>query len=319
MLFYIVEWIYLSPNKDFNENDKGFISIIDNNPSSVGMITQKEVYCLDLGEDEYAIGISRRLRLVVKKEDVSDEYTDSLLTLFQNGWLNFYIFETETTKMVETHDRFAISLLTTSRKSNIIHLSHNGYNKIGKVENKFVLDVVRHGSYGIKAPDSQTVYWYTLRVPIVPYKNDIHVLNNILQALKYMYTTKHVIYNSAQGIYNGLLDPYSFSIGFEDSREMLKMIIDVGKDHSQFSNIYDQVKKTAESAAKDDVELLYKITTIYDIFKFIDTIYDEYADSYSVIMKEYLEAIFKSRVPEKSPIEITIIDFESKYKKKIED
>lgn len=323
MRFYTLEYHPLEITEDVvNEKNKLITTITENNSSIIRIGTSQSIYCIDLEQDEYAIGFKEHLRFVVKREDVSDEYIDIIMPLYRNGWINFHIMDMDTNKLTELNDRFALALLTTPRKSNIIFLSHYGYNRIGKVENKFLLNIVRNGSYNIKvspSPIRDTIYWYTLRIPLISYKNEIHVLNNILQAIKYMYTTKRVLYNNTGGIYNGLLDPYSFSIGFEEPHAMLKMIIILGKDHKHFNAVYDQVKKMAESAIKDDIELLYKIATIYDIYIFITSIYNEYNDSFSIIMKEYLDAVFKNRIPDKSPIEITIIDFESKYKKKIED
>lgn len=314
----MAEYHSLNLIKEITEDIDKLTYITDDNPSFINVQKTNIIYCHDIGDGEYAIGTSR-LRLVVKKEDVSEEFTDVIMSLYDHGWLSFYTIDPEINKVTPLHDRFALALLTTPRRSNIVFIIHNGYNRIGKVESKFVLDIVRTGMYNNIVSKTIVNYWYTLRVPVATHKNEIQTLNNMLQALKYMYINKRVIYDNIEGIYNGILDPYSFNIGFDQPRSLLTMVLMHAKDHEHFGELYDQVKKSAEEAGSDNMELLFNIATIYDIYQFIKRVYKEYMESYSIIMKEYFEAIFKNRLPEKSPIEVTIIDFESKYKKKIED
>lgn len=319
MRIYIIEYNYLNFQHENSNEVIDPMYITEDNKSTVGMQRFIFVYCYDIGEDEYAIGTSYNYKLVVKKEDITDEYNDTILSLYDNGWLNFYLVDTEKSKdFVKTNDRFALSLLTTPRKSNTLFIIHPGLNMIGKVTNKFVLETVRYGTYESEIPPTHDVHWYTLRLPPPSEKNEVHILYTLLRGLKFMYQTKNVIYNKTKCIYNGMIDPYAFDFEFKDSRKVLKFIIDKAKKSDAFNNIYNEVKKLAERLVEDDKDLLYKIATIYDTYAFIEYIYPEYIESYVNIMKEYFEAIFKDRIPEKSPIEIAITDFESKYKKKIE-
>lgn len=318
MRIYIVKYELL----DFTSGDIipiDPVNITENNESMTSVHDKSFVYCYDIGEDEYAIGGIPAYKLVVKKEDISDENVDAIMQLYNGNWLTFYYIDTENNKeIVKTNDRFALELLTTPRKSNTLFITHAGLHRIGKVTNKFILETVRHGSYESEVPPAHTVYWYTLRLPPVSEKNEIHILYTLLKALKYMYESKHVIYNKTHCIYNGMIDPYAFEFDFSEPRGILRFIIDKARNHDAFGDMYNDIKKVAEIAVDDDKELLFSIASILDIYNFINKIYHEYIDSYSTIMKEYFEAIFKGRIPEKSPIEVTIIDFESKYKKKIE-
>lgn len=293
-------------------------NITEDNPSSVAITTYKFPFCYDLGEDEYAVGLSDKKKLVIKKDAVSLLYMDEVMSLYETGWLQFFITDSETLTTVKSEDRFILALLTTTRKSSIIFIEHDGYKKIGKIESKFALEIVRCGQFTSIVDRTEQRYWYTMRVPLIRQKNEIEELYTILRGLQYMYNTKQVIYNNIEGMYNGYLDFHSFTVMIDRPRDVLLTVIDMGKNHEHFTDIYDKVIKQAERAIIEDKDLLFRMATIYDIYKFIDRVYPDYIDNYVELMKEYFEAIFKSRTPEKSPIDVTILDFEARYKKKIE-